>query len=118
MKRIIAGFVFLAAIAFSEGSQAQRRTFYYYPQQNVYYNPVTHQYAYPDNGTWTYRETLPPTYTISPKRYVTVYGDRDDIWTYNNMHREKYKDWDKRNRKHRDRDDDDHRDRDRDGDRH
>ena len=96
MKKLLLGLFIVAGFAIS--AQAQRITFRYYPDQNVYYNTRTHQYAYADNGNWTYARRLPSQYTIQRRSYVTVYGDKDDIWRDNQMHREKYKDWDRRHK--------------------
>jgi hypothetical protein len=96
MKKILMALLLIGSLSFMNRASAQRVTFYYYPDANVYYNPHTHEYAYADNDNWRYDKTLPGTYHIS-KKYVTVYGnsDEDEIWRDNAMHREKYKNWDK-----------------------
>lgn len=99
MKKIIAGLLFIFSVAISNPASAQshRKTFRYYPHANVYYNNQTHQYAYSTKGNWAYRKNL-PNYKFNHRSYVTVYGDNDEIWRQNRMHREKYKDWDKKQR--------------------
>ena len=114
MKRIFAFLIFIMAMAIGHHVQAQdqRRSFRYYPDANAYYNNQTHQYAYQENGNWVYRRNLPSDTRYNRRSYVTVYGDQDDIWSHNQEHRDKYKDWNNNHkRRHRDRDRDD-RDRD------
>jgi hypothetical protein len=91
MKKILMALLIIASLSFTNNASAQKASFYYYPDANVYYNPRTHQYAYADNDNWGYYSTLPTTYHIG-KKYVTIYGtsDNDEIW------REKYKNWDKK----------------------
>ena len=96
MKKILLALLLIGSLSFANRASAQKVTFWYYPESNVYYNPHTHQYAYMDNDNWRYDANLPSTYHLS-KRYVTVYGNSDDdeIWRDNAMHVEKYKNWDK-----------------------
>ncbi|GAC1419009.1 MAG: hypothetical protein NVS1B13_21970 [Flavisolibacter sp.] len=91
MKKIMIALVLMGSLGFINQAKAQKVTYYYYPDANVYYNPQTHEYAYADNENWRYDKELPSTYKLN-KRYVTIYGnsDRDEIWRDNQMHREKY----------------------------
>ena len=116
MKRIFAILLFAMALAIGQHAQAQdqRRSFRYYPNQNIYYNNTTHQYAYQENGNWVYKRDMPSDRNFDRRSYVTVYGDQDDIWRNNQEHRDKYKDWDKKNKHRRNK----NRNRDHDDDRH
>src|SRR5437588_256813 len=113
MKKILIGLLLVFGLALTHDAQAQKhkKSYRYYPEANVYYNNETHQYAYSDNGNWSYRKDLPRDVRVNRRSYVTVYGDQDDIWRDNQAHREKYKNW---GMKHKNRDRD--RDRDRDND--
>ncbi len=94
MKRVFFALLVVCGFLFTQDVHAQRTRYYYYPDANVYYNPVTHEYAYSDNGTWTRNRELPNTVVIHDrKRHVTVYHDKGDVWMDNDMHRKKYKDW-------------------------
>lgn len=97
MKKIWMALLLISSMAFMNNASAQKVSYYYYPDANVYYNPHTHRYAYADNDNWGYYDNLPSTYHLS-KKYVTIYGtsDNDEIWRDNAMHREKYKNWDKK----------------------
>jgi hypothetical protein len=97
MKKILMALLVIASLSFANNASSQRVSYYYYPDANVYYNPRTHQYAYGDNDNWGYYSTLPSTYHIG-KKYVTIYGtsDNDEIWRDNAIHRDKYKNWDKK----------------------
>src|SRR5438105_1255945 len=120
MKKLVFALFLVLGLAFTQNAHAQKhkKSYRYYPEANVYYNNETHQYAYSDNGNWGYQKNLPKDVRVNRRSYVTVYGDQDDIWRNNQMHREKYKDWGKRHKDHdRDRDRDRDKDRDRD-DRH
>ena len=107
MKKILLIVFVVAGLAFSSKVQAQKIGFYYYPDQNVYYNTRTHQYAYNDNGNWTYHRTLPRTMRVTGHTHVTVWGDRkEDVWMHNDEHKTKYKDWGRRKHGDHDRDND------------
>lgn len=113
MKKILLVLFIAAGMAFSGKVQAQRISFYYYPDLDVYYNTRTHQYAYSDNGNWTYHRSLPRTMRTRGHEHVTVWGQRNvDIWNDHDSHREKYKNWGRRH------DHDHDRNRDRDHDHH
>lgn len=97
MKKILLVVFVVAGLAFSGKVQAQKVSFYYYPDQNVYYNTRTHQYAYNDNGNWTYHRNVHRNMRVTGHSHVTVYGSRNvDIWNENENHRNKYKDWGKK----------------------
>jgi hypothetical protein len=97
MKKILMALLLIGCLSVFNRASAQKVTYYYYPEANVYYNPHTHEYAYSDNDNWRYNRDLPSNYHIG-KRHVTVYGntDQDEIWRDNQMHREKYKNWNKK----------------------
>ena len=91
MKKII----FLLALAIgiqATGSlHAQRVKYYYYPSANVYYNPVTGQYVYYNNNTWTPVRTLPTTIRVVHTQRYIVYHNGPEIWMDNAEHMRKYK---------------------------
>lgn len=93
-------FLLLAgALVFSSAAKAQKIGFYFYPDVNVYYNPNTRQYAYQDGGNWVYHQNVPANYNISRHSHVVIYDEHPDVWRDNNIHREKYKNWDKRHKR-------------------
>ncbi len=101
MKKLILSLLIVASFALANKAQAQTRlSFQYYPQSNVYYNPHNHQYAYDDNGSWTYHRTLPSNMKVERGSYVTVYGNNNDIWRDNQSHRDKYKNWKHKSKRH------------------
>ncbi|MDI9364092.1 MAG: hypothetical protein QM541_04005 [Flavobacterium sp.] len=68
-----------------------RRGFYFYPQANVYFNPMAHNYYYSRNGAWVTVNTLPRDMYLG-QSYQEVYcNDNEDIWAYNRTHLNYYK---------------------------
>lgn len=51
------------------GHRAKHR-YYYYPQAQVYYSPVTHQYFWLDGGAWRVGVRLPSSVVIGPERVM------------------------------------------------
>ena len=79
---------------FSISAHAQKRSYYYYPSNNVYYDISGRQYVYNNGGTWTTVKTLPSGITLvkgSPR--VTVYHTGNDVWAGNSGHVIKYKNY-------------------------
>jgi len=69
----------------------ERRNYYYYPQANVYFNPIAHNYYYSRNGAWITVNTLPRDIYLD-QNYQEVYcSDNEDIWAYNRMHIDNYR---------------------------
>jgi hypothetical protein len=69
----------------------ERRNYYYYPQANVYFNPIAHNYYYSRNGAWITVNTLPRDIYLD-QNYQEVYcNDNEDIWAYNRMHIDSYR---------------------------
>jgi hypothetical protein len=70
------------------------RKYYYYPSSNLYFDEVSGNYWYWDNGTsaWSMTQTLPSTITVTDKalRYPLTYTG-DDPWKYNADDVKKYK---------------------------
>lgn len=93
MKKMMMFFLLVGTLAVSNEVKAQRRSYYYYPGTNTYYNPSTRQYAYQQNGNWSYHNGAPSNFNVRREKRVTVYGKNQDIWRDNTMHREKYKKW-------------------------
>jgi hypothetical protein len=95
MKKTIAIYftVFLLSIlAYVTVNAQTRKTFYYYPTQNVYYDVTAKQYLFNNAGTWSSTKTLPSgvVLTKSDSR-VTVYHPGNDVWVNNSGHMVKYK---------------------------
>jgi len=67
-----------------------KKKYRYYPQANVYFDPVVKRYTYLSAGRWTTTVNLP-----SSIRLVGSYNDfdfeGDDPWKENSKHKEKYK---------------------------
>ena len=92
MKKMIVAVLLFTA--FSTGTQAQndttRKTFYFYPEVNVYYNPATMDYYYYDSTAtrWNTGKDLPKHYNIGAKdKYETIYYNGTDVWLSNPDHR-------------------------------
>lgn len=69
-----------------------KKKFYYYPQQNVYFDPVASLYIYHNGPSWSSVSVLPPSLVISvgaPR--VLVYHEGPEIWYDNPAHVVKYK---------------------------
>ncbi|MFN2457092.1 MAG: hypothetical protein ABR502_02715 [Chitinophagaceae bacterium] len=90
MKKILIVLLVITALFTTSDIQAQKVKYYYYPAANVYYNPVTKQYAYVDNGTWNWYNAEPAT-AVSGQRRVLVYHTNEAVWADNATHAAKYK---------------------------
>lgn len=91
-KVIILSAIMIAA--FSINAEAQKRTYYYYPSSNVYYDISGRQYVFNNGGSWVTAKTLPSGIILtkgSPR--VTVYHPGNDVWTGNANHVVKYKNY-------------------------
>jgi hypothetical protein len=110
MKKLIFSLCIVASLLIANDSQAQRLRFYYYPDRNVYYDPGHSQYIYDNNGNWTTVRTLPSGYVVRNSPRVTIYSDRPEVWTYNEEHRTKYKNYHypKAKNKHREKEEHEH----------
>ncbi len=100
IKTIILFFAFLigagtyAVSAQSPPAQAKahgvKKKYRYYPQSNVYFDPVGKRYTYLNGGKWVTGATLPNTI-----RLIGAFNDfdfdGDDPWKDNSQHKEKYK---------------------------
>ena len=95
MKRIVLALALLLALGSSTRLIAQetRVRFYYYPENNIYYNPTNSEYWYYDDvsATWTQVKTLPTTIVLTKSPRYTVYYNGEDVWKDNSMHMKKYK---------------------------
>ena len=82
MKKIIFFLVLAIGIQATGSLHAQRVKYYYYPSANVYYNPVTGQYVYYNNNTWTPVRTLPTTIRkdCCIRQGHVVYHNGPDVW--------------------------------------
>lgn len=87
--------MFTAGVAVAQPPHAKaygKKKFYYYPQQNVYYDPVSAVYIYNNGPQWTSVAVLPPSLVISvgaPR--VMVYHQGPEVWYDNPVHVVKYK---------------------------
>lgn len=70
--------------------QVLRKRYRYYPESNVYFNPLTKRYTYQNNGKWTTAATLPSSIRITG-RYNDFDFDGDDPWKDNSKHKTQYK---------------------------
>ena len=93
MKKMVFLALLGTTLCVAHKAEAQRIGFYFYPDLNIYFNPRTHQYAYADHGTWTYRPGPPPGVHLKRHEHVVVYGNGPEIWRENGRHRERYKNW-------------------------
>jgi len=95
MKKNIAIFftvLMLSILAYVTVNAQTKRSFYYYPSQNVYYDITGKQYLFNNGGTWTNTKTLPSGVVLrKTDSKVTVYHPGDDVWVNNSGHVVKYK---------------------------
>ena len=67
-----------------------KKKYRYYPEANVYFDPVGKRYTYQNGGRWVSGATLPNTI-----RLIGAFNDfdfdGDDPWKENSNHKEKYK---------------------------
>jgi len=92
IKAIILSAIMIAAFTFT--AEAQKRTYYYYPSSNVYYDISGRQYVFNNGSSWSTSKTLPSGVILtkgSPR--VTVYHPGHDVWTGNANHVVKYKNY-------------------------
>ena len=93
MKNLLLAILILMSAVLSTRVKAQGTIYYYYPEVNVYYNTHSHQYAYEDNGNWSYQTTLPSYLKINKRSHITVYSNNMDVWKNNQIHKEIYREW-------------------------
>lgn len=100
IKTIILFFAFLIGMgAYTASAQnppahakahGVKKKYRYYPDANVYFDPIGKRYTYLNGGKWTTGATLPNTI-----RLVGAFNDfdfdGDDPWKENSKHKEKYK---------------------------
>src|SRR5688572_12893663 len=95
MKKNIAIFftvLMLSVLAYVTVNAQTKRSFYYYPSQNVYYDITGKQYLFDSGGSWTSTKTLPSGVVLrKTDSKVTVYHPGDDVWVNNSGHVVKYK---------------------------
>ncbi|HKO78038.1 MAG TPA: hypothetical protein VJU52_12515 [Flavobacterium sp.] len=67
-----------------------KKKYRYYPEANVYFDPIGKRYTYLNGGRWVSGATLPNTI-----RLIGAFNDfdfdGDDPWKENSNHKEKYK---------------------------
>lgn len=67
-----------------------KKKYRYYPEANVYFDPIARLYTYLNGGRWITRSSLPNTI-----RLVGAFNDfdfeGDDPWRENSKHKERYK---------------------------
>jgi len=73
-----------------EPVQILRKRYRYYPESNVYFNPLTKRYTYQNNGKWTTAANLPNSIRVTGK-YNDFDFDGDDPWKDNSKHKTQYK---------------------------
>lgn len=115
MNKLVIVLVLACGFFFSQSANAQRTRYYYYPDQDVYYNPGARTYTWNDNGHWNTGRQMPENMHVDRRaKHVTVYHQNPNVWEDHDMHRKKYgrhEDGDDR-RNDRDRHHDEHHDRD------
>ena len=56
----------------SGGPAIDRWTYYYFPEEEVYYSPFAHLYYYPENGAWFSAPVPPGWLHLNYDNYVLV----------------------------------------------
>lgn len=100
IKTIILFFVFIigagtyAVSGQNPPSHAQahgvKKKYRYYPNANVYFNPVTKRYTYLTGGKWNTTINLPSTIKLTGS-FNDFDFDGDDPWKENSKHKTQYK---------------------------
>ena len=94
MKKVITAFAFIYTIGFAQAQTDTTGTKYeYYPDANVYYNDVAHNYWYYDSAStqWQNAPQLPPSYSINEKsKKNTFYYNGGNVWEKNAEHIKMY----------------------------
>lgn len=67
-----------------------KKKYRYYPEANVYFDPVVKRYTYFSGGKWTTTINLPTSIRLVGS-YNDFDFDGDDPWKENSQHKEKYK---------------------------
>lgn len=67
-----------------------KKKYRYYPQSNVYFDPVVKRYTYFSGGRWTTTINLPTTIRLVGS-FNDFDFDGDDPWKENSQHKQKYK---------------------------
>ncbi len=67
-----------------------KKKYRYYPEANVYFDPVAKRYSYLNGGRWTTAVNLPNTIRLIGN-YNDFDFDGDNPWKENSKHKEKYK---------------------------
>jgi hypothetical protein len=67
-----------------------KKKYRYYPEANVYFDPVVKRYTYFSGGRWTTTINLPTSIRLVGS-YNDFDFDGDDPWKENSKHKEKYK---------------------------
>lgn len=67
-----------------------KKKYRYYPQSNVYFDPVIKRYTYFSGGRWTTTINLPTSIRLVGS-FNDFDFDGDDPWKENSKHKEKYK---------------------------
>ncbi|HMG82921.1 MAG TPA: hypothetical protein VK559_07785 [Ferruginibacter sp.] len=68
----------------------QPQGYYYYPDANVYYNPVCDNYIYNNGAAWLTVNVLPWNIRIGGLPRFMVYHRGPQVWLDNNIHRGYY----------------------------
>ena len=100
IKTIILFFAFLVAVgtytlsAQNPPAHAKahgvKKKYRYYPEANVYFDPVVKRYTYQSGGKWITGANLPNTIRLTGS-FNDFDFDGDDPWKENSQHKEKYK---------------------------
>lgn len=67
-----------------------KKKYRYYPEANVYFDPVVKRYTYFSGGRWTTVVTLPTSIRLVGS-FNDFDFDGDDPWKENSQHKQKYK---------------------------
>ncbi|MCW3075290.1 MAG: hypothetical protein JWP69_2359 [Flaviaesturariibacter sp.] len=70
-----------------------RTRYFYYPEANVYQNPVSGEYWYYDapSRQWTANAQLPSAIVVDQTPKYTIYYTGADVYRQNGLHQKKYK---------------------------
>jgi len=68
----------------------QQQGYYYYPDANVYYDPVCNHYIYNDGASWLTVNVLPYNIRLGGLPRIMVYHRGPQVWLDNGFHRQNY----------------------------
>jgi len=74
----------------AHGYRAKKHTYYYYPSEQVYFEPERQAYFYLEGGAWRVSVSLPESIRVGPGEHVTIEMNSDAPYTEFDRHRKEF----------------------------